>query len=183
MATIHFMHGFIGVGKTTIAKKLAAGEIAGFPNRMVRLNNDAWMVRLYGRGPHDIQAHFDYWRNILSIQWDLMADIIRAGTDVVLDYGTWEKHCRREWHDRALKITPNIIFHNVVCDIEVARARFAARSKSDLAELNTSDEAFNRQLKKYEPMTDDEGFTVIRHENNADNEHYILCGEEENAHS
>lgn len=54
------MHGFIGFGKSTIAKQLAESLPA------VRLNNDDWMVELYGRGPHG-DKHDDYWLRINKI--------------------------------------------------------------------------------------------------------------------
>jgi predicted kinase len=45
MPTVHLIHGYLGTGKTTRAKKLAE-EVKG-----VRFNPDEWMVRLYGDDP------------------------------------------------------------------------------------------------------------------------------------
>jgi predicted kinase len=45
LATVHLIHGCLGAGKTTFAKKLAE-EVNG-----VRFNPDEWMVRLYGEDP------------------------------------------------------------------------------------------------------------------------------------
>jgi predicted kinase len=103
MATIHFMHGFIGSGKTTIAKRLAADLPA------VRLNNDDWMVALYGRGPHGRELHDDYWTRINKLQWDLVRQILAAGSDVILDYGMWGRADRQEWVKRASEFADRVL--------------------------------------------------------------------------
>jgi predicted kinase len=47
MPTVHLIHGYLGTGKTTLAKQLAE-EVNG-----VRFNSDEWMVRLHGEDPPD----------------------------------------------------------------------------------------------------------------------------------
>jgi len=161
MATVHFMHGFIGSGKTTIARQLAKELPA------VRLNNDDWMMPLYGRGPHG-DKHDDYWMRIHKIHWDLARDIIRAGADVIMDYGCWSKSGRKEWAERALEFADRVVFHNVKCDIDVARARCVRRTESGDSELFVCANAFDALLPKFEPISEDEGFNVITYKNNSE---------------
>ncbi len=158
MATVHFMHGFIGSGKTTIAKRLELELPA------VRLNNDDWMVPLFGRGPHK-DKHNDYWLRIHLIHWKLARDIIRAGTDVIMDYGCWSKSGRKEWVERALEFADRVIIHNVRCDLDIARMRCIARTESSANELLVCSNMFDVLLSKFEPMLDDEGFEVITYDN------------------
>jgi predicted kinase len=153
------MHGFIGCGKTTVAKKLAAELPA------IRLNNDDWMVPLYGRGPHP-DKHDEYWLRIHNVQWDLARDIIRTGVDVIMDYGCWSKSTRKEWAARALEFADRVVIHHVKCDINVARTRTIARTNSGAHELFVCENAFNTLLKQFEPMLDDEGFEIVIHDNN-----------------
>ena len=71
MATIHLMVGFIGFGKSTIAKKLAA-EISA-----VCLSHDDFMVMLYGRNlPEDeFRTKYDVVDEML---WSLATQIIKC---------------------------------------------------------------------------------------------------------
>ncbi|MCL2748550.1 MAG: AAA family ATPase [Alphaproteobacteria bacterium] len=163
MATVHFMHGFIGSGKTTIAKRLARELPA------VRLNNDDWIVLLYGRGPHG-DKHLDYVQRIDKVQWDLAREIVRAGGDVIFDCGTWSKSGRKESVARALEFADKVIFHNIKCDIDVARARCVRRTESGGNELFICADAFDALLSKFEPISDDEGFKVITYDNNSESE-------------
>ena len=159
MATVHFMHGFMGFGKTTIAKRLALRLPA------VRLYNDEWMVPLYGRGPHG-DKHDDYWMRVHTLQWDLARDIIRTGADVILDYGFWGKSDRKKLAARALEFADKVIIHNVKCDMDTARARCLARTESGDHELFVCADAFDALLPKFEPMHDDEGFEAVVYDNN-----------------
>ncbi|MDR2902449.1 MAG: AAA family ATPase [Lactobacillales bacterium] len=155
MATIHFMHGFIGFGKTTIAKRLETELPA------VRLNNDEWVVALYGRGPHGFQ-HPNYLMRIDALQWELAREIIRTGTDVILDYGFWKKSDRKELVTRALAFADRVVIHNVKCDMNTARNRCIARTAAGGdRQLSISQDEFDALLPRFEPMLDDEGFEVI----------------------
>jgi predicted kinase len=44
-ATAHLLHGFVGAGKTTFARRLAAEK------RALRFTHDEWVHRLYGPNP------------------------------------------------------------------------------------------------------------------------------------
>jgi len=162
-ATIHLMHGFIGFGKTTIAKQLAHDLPA------VRFSNDEWMIALYGRGPHGEENHSKYWQNINKLQWSIIEQIVRAGGDVIIDDGHWGRDWRKSDAERALKFADRVVFHNVKCDINTARARCVARTNSDENELFICENTFDLLLLKFEPISDDEGFEVITYESVAKN--------------
>lgn len=159
MTTVHFMHGFIGFGKSTIAKQLEKSLPA------VRLNNDDWMVELYGRGPHG-EKHNDYFMRIDELQWILAREIIRCGVDVILDYGCWNKDDRKKQVIRALEFADKVIIHNVKCNIDVARKRCVSRTESESNQLSISADEFDALLTRFEPLSEDEGFEVITYENN-----------------
>ena len=159
MRTVHFMHGFIGFGKTTISKRLALKLPA------VRLNNDDWMASLFGAGPHG-ELEDDYWRRINKIHWDLAESIIHSGADVIMDDGMWMKDERKERAERALKFADRVIFHVVKCDMNTARARCLARSQSDNHQIFVDGARFDNLSKYFEPMTKSEGFEMIVYDNN-----------------
>jgi len=153
------MQGFIGFGKTTIAKRLALELPA------VRLNNDQRVVELFGPGPHKRGELDDYDSRINEMHWDLAREIVRTGTDVIMDTGKWSKSGRREQAERALEFADKVIFHDVKCDIDIARARCVARTESENNEMFICANAFDVLLQKFEPMSDDEGFEVITYDN------------------
>ena len=87
--SIHLMHGFIGFGKTTIAKKLEKELPA------VRFTHDEIMLSKYGRNPSDFQIKYkivdEYIKNQTQIE-------LKKGNNVVLDYGFWNKGIRKEYY-------------------------------------------------------------------------------------
>lgn len=156
MATIHLMVGFMGVGKTTWAKKLEKELPA------VRFTNDEFMSKLYSRNLSDEEFRFAY-KKIDDLIWELTAQVVNAGTDVILDYGFWSKKARREAFERAVKLTDKVVFHQVNCDIAAAKERVLKRTQNCVSELFIDENCFNLFLEKYEPLAKSEGYEVIEH--------------------
>ena len=153
MATIHFMHGFIGFGKTTVAQKLESKFSA------IRLNNDEWMVKLYGQNPP--AEHFkEYYNRINDLQWELTEKLIKAGIDVIRDNGSWEKEKRAIDVTRAKKITDSIVFHSVKCSLKTAKERTLKRN-ADSEQLYINENTFDKLLQKFEPISESEGYKIV----------------------
>src|ERR1700722_3286944 len=89
MPTIHMIHGFVGAGKTTFARKLEKDIKA------VRFSPDEWMADLYGQDtPGDgwSKEQFDiYDKRIKKLLWRTAESILRSGGDVILDFGFWKR--------------------------------------------------------------------------------------------
>ena len=157
-ATIHLIHGFLGFGKTTIARQLAAELPA------VLLTNDEFMVKLYGRNP-PAEQFGDYFSRVDAIIWDLAEQIINAGTDVILDNGFWAKESRAAAYVRAKKITDNVIFHSIQCDMETARQSVLERNTNpDLMYIDEN--TFDLFLPQWQPIGPDENYSIVAHDNN-----------------
>ncbi len=78
------MVGMVGAGKTTRARQIAAAR------RAVRLTPDEWMIPLFGLDFRDDQ----YTHRRDTVEGRLLSvalDVLRAGVDVVLDFGCWAK--------------------------------------------------------------------------------------------
>ena len=156
MATIHLICGFMGFGKTTFAKELARKLPA------VRLTHDEFMVDLYGRNMTDAEFHARYAK-VDDILWKLAEQILNTGTDVIMDYGFWRKETRRQVQQKALKLTKNIVWHQLVCDVNIAKARVLKRTDEKPEELFIDEACFDEKLKQYEPITANEGLPVEYH--------------------
>ena len=76
--------GMVGAGKTTRARQITAERGA------VRLTPDEWMIPLFGQDFTDDK--YTHRHDILEGRLISVAlDVLRAGVDVVLDFGCWAK--------------------------------------------------------------------------------------------
>ena len=60
MATAHLIHGFLGVGKTTLARRLEQDIPA------IRFSHDEWMTRLYGDDP-PVEHFAEFCRRVSKV--------------------------------------------------------------------------------------------------------------------
>jgi len=87
VATVYFISGFIGSGKTTYAKQLAQRQSA------FRFSIDEWMIPLYGE--HMSREDFDARIVILENLFKGAAlQMMGLGISVIFDLGYWTKQDR-----------------------------------------------------------------------------------------
>ena len=83
--------------------------------------------------------------------WQETAKLIQAGQDVILDYGFWDKDTRKKVQERALKLTPNVLWHQLICNINVAKKRVLKRTEENPEELFIDENCFNEHFSRYQP--------------------------------
>lgn len=154
MPTVHLMFGFIGFGKTTIAKELEKSINA------VRFTHDEIMLERYGRTPENFTEKYKEVDDFIKTQ---AAKTIQQGQDVILDYGFWTHDKREEYYQWAKMLTPNVVFHIIECDIQEARSRTLIRTKNNAAALMIDETAFDTFLKQYEPWSYLDDYPVVWH--------------------
>lgn len=162
MPSIHLITGFLGFGKTTLAKNLEQQLDA------IRFTHDEIMLSRFGRNPSDFQAKY---RLVDKFIKDETAKYISQGQDVILDYGFWTHKTRQDYYNLAKTLTDDVFFHLVYCDMCEAKKRVLERTKSDKNSLFIDEKIFNELLKKYEPWNDEDDYPVVLH--NAPNTQYI----------
>ena len=141
----------MGFGKTTLAKRLEVQLPA------VKLTHDDFMFARYGRDPEDFHVKY----KIVDADIRLMAESeISKGKNVIMDYGFWEKSIRQEYYEWAKELTPHVMFHALQCDLNLAKKRVLTRSQANENELLITEDIFYDRLKRFEPMTEDEGLPV-----------------------
>ena len=154
MPAIHLMVGFIGFGKTTIAKQLSKTIPA------IRLTHDEFMVKRYGRNPDDFQTKYDIIDQEIRKK---TAELIKSGQSVILDYGFWTHQKREEYHNWAKTLTDDVVFHCIYCEMDIAKQRILARTENDTDSLEIDANTFDILALKYEPWSDDDKYPVIFH--------------------
>lgn len=157
MAEIHLVCGYMGFGKTTLAKKLAAELPA------VRLTHDEFMRDLFERNlPEEQFRH--YFVQVTELMWKLCGEICKAGGNVVMDMGFWSKSDRAEAFAKAKSLADKVVFHVLECDLATAKARVLRRTEEDMEALVVDENCFNKFLERYEPASLDEGFEMCFYE-------------------
>ena len=154
MATIHCMCGYIGFGKTTIAKKLEQQYGAR------RFTPDELMVQLYGT---DVNHDFMEKANRLNTYiWEEIKKCLQNNQDVIYDAGSWGIEDRHYIMEMAYKLNVDVVWHQVQCSIETAKKRALTRAQ-ETQELTIDENFFDENLKKYTPIQEKENLNVIYH--------------------
>lgn len=127
-ATLHVLIGPVGAGKTTFGQRRAATEGAVF------LDLDAWMVRLYGDDKRPSEGVLGWYlerrERVRSVAWSLTLDVLRAGTDVWLEFGLLAAEERRQFYERAQ--SEDVAFRVYLLDAprDVRRQRVMERNRA-----------------------------------------------------
>ena len=153
MGRVIFMCGPAGSGKSTVARQY---EQQG----MVRLSFDqeAW-----ARGITVMPLPDDVHRDIEHVLRARLADLVRSGSDVVLDFSFWSRRMRDEYREflRPFGVVPETVY--LATDRATALQRVAARARRDGDDFKISTELAAHYFDHFEVPAAAEGpLTVIR---------------------
>jgi len=117
MATLILFCGLPGAGKTTLAKRLEA------EGRGVRICTDDWQAEL-GVPHSDVAFH----ERLQPVLYRHALDLLRHGTDVILEDGLWRRDERAEKFRDARAAGARIELHVFEVDLETLWARLQKRN-------------------------------------------------------
>lgn len=150
MSKIFLIHGFVGAGKTTFAKKLADETQA------VRFTLDEWMISLYGNNP-PADLFSEYEGRVKKVIWQLAQEFLSRGQDVIFDYGFWKRLERDVFRTYADEIGAECILYDVTCSINTMKQRVQKRTdEMPPGALFIDDNAFDILQKRFESLSEDE---------------------------
>jgi predicted kinase len=153
VGTVHAIHGYLGVGKTTFARRLEA-ETGG-----VLLSIDSWTIGLSGDDKHLDAALFERAWALLSEPWPR---IVRTGADVILDFGFWSRQSRDDVRVRAAAAAAPLRLYSLHCDRATAIARCQARVREHSYDLDA--DTYDALRAKFEPLAVDEAAEIVNTE-------------------
>lgn len=151
----HLLYGFVGAGKTMLAKKLERALPA------VRFTHNEWMARLYGYSPPPVRFT-EYYNRIAAIIWQVAVHVLELGSGVILDFGFWSRACRDDDRSRVEAVGAKSQLYHVTCPEAIMRQRVLARSQElpqDALWIN--EPAVERFKARFEPLGDDEEHIII----------------------
>jgi predicted kinase len=154
-ATAHLIHGFVGAGKTTFARRLEEHTGA------VRFTHDEWMHRLYGPNPAE-DEFFELYDRVDALIWELALKLLRYGTDVILDSGFWSRQKRDASREAVESAGARPVLYWIQTPLELMRERTEERSRSvPENSLWINAPAFDSFLDRFEELEHDETFIAI----------------------
>lgn len=158
---LHMVCGKIASGKSTLS-----AELAGAPNTIL-VSEDAWLDALYGEQIQDGADYLRYSARLRTIMAPHVTALLDVGLTVVLDFAA-NTLAQRKWMAdivRASGAAHQLHYLDVADDTCLNRLR--ARNAEGSHAFAATEEQFRRFTAHFVPPTEDEGFTLVRHDGQA----------------
>ncbi|TYR76039.1 ATP-binding protein [Rossellomorea vietnamensis] len=158
MGTLYFFCGKMGAGKSTKSKQLASGKNA------VLLSEDEWLSSLY---PNQITSFEDYLKfssQLKPLVKKHVQNILRAGTDVVMDFPANTPKLRKWFYDIASEVPAShqLIFLNLNNEQCLHHISIRRNEQPERAAFDT-EEMFFHVTKFFEAPKASEGLNILEY--------------------
>jgi predicted kinase len=154
MPTVHLICGYLGAGKTSLARRLERELPA------VRFTHDEWMVRLCGRDP-PVEKFEECFQRVSAIIDSRWPKYLRLGVDVVLDLNFWTRQQRNMVRDLTAELGAASRLYYLHCSDEVAWERIERRNADEKGSLYIARNTFEVLKSRFEPLGPDEVHIAI----------------------
>ncbi|MBY6242041.1 AAA family ATPase [Methylosinus sp. Sm6] len=154
-ATAFLIHGYLGAGKTTLARRLEAEKQA------VRFTHDEWMRSLYGDDPPQAMFRECALRvsNVIEATW---TRCVTLKMNVILDFGFWSRQERDRVRGLVASLGGEAILYRLACPDDVAWERISKRNQRLESSLYISPNTFEILKAEFEPLDPDEERVAIQ---------------------
>lgn len=120
---LHIICGFVGSGKTTLAKKLEKQYKAA------RFSTDEWMIGLFDFNGNFGKKYIQTKKLCKEFIWKLSKRLLLSGQDVILDFGFWSRKERALYRKRARSIGAKTILYFLDVPYGLLKKRIASRNR------------------------------------------------------
>jgi predicted kinase len=156
--TLHLLCGKIAAGKSTLAARLSAEHCSPI------VGEDYWLSRLYGAEMASVDDYVLYSARLREAMGPHLADLLRAGLSIVLDFPANTRASRAWMRGIAESAGAEALLHHLDVPDEICMARMHARNASRSHEFAPTDAQFDRITAAFEPPSETEGLRIARHE-------------------
>ncbi len=152
-STLHLICGLPGSGKTTLSKQIETEKGA------IRMCPDEWIKSIW---KESAETEGNTFRgNIEELQWQIGKNILKSGTDVIIEWGTWWKDERDRLKKEAKALGSHVKLYYLHADKEVLKARIQERNKNlgeneFLMPDETLDEELDKAFANFQAPTNEE---------------------------
>ncbi|MDP9195795.1 MAG: ATP-binding protein [Pseudomonadota bacterium] len=152
---LHLIHGFVGAGKTTFAKRLEQETGA------VRFTLDEWMIHFYGSNPPE-GLFQEYLERVEGMIWKMIGQFLQREQDVIFDQGFWTRVERDEARAKAAAWGATARLYALQCPDDVTRSRVLKRT-ADMppGAMFIDENAIALFRTRFEPLGLDEEAVVV----------------------
>ena len=155
---LHLLAGKICSGKSTFAADL------GRAANTVVISEDEWLSTLFGDEMHEISDYVRYSARLRAIMAPHLTALLRSGVNVVLDFPANTPEMRA-WMGTIIKAAQcRHQLHYLVSSDEACRKRLHKRNAGGNHAFSATDEQFDRITSFFVPPASEEGFDIIRHD-------------------
>jgi predicted kinase len=156
-ATLHFLCGKAGAGKTTLATALAA------EHKALLIAEDIWLIRLYGP-MKSFDDYKTYSQRAKTIVGPLAIDLLRLGQTVVLDYPANTKVSRAWFRSLYQSASAAHVLHYLATPDPLCLKRIDKRNiERPEGSYHLTQADFDYVSSLFEPPEDEENFKVEIH--------------------
>ena len=152
-STLHLICGLPGSGKTTLSKKIEAETGA------IRFCPDEWIKEIWGK---KVETEGNTYRDkIEQLQWNIGKQILKNGTDIIIEWGTWGKDERDILRNEAHALGSKVKLYYLEVSKEELKERILQRNKQlgdhefHMPE-DTLDAELDEYFKTFQPPTQEE---------------------------
>ena len=154
--TLHMICGKAASGKSTLAATLGAAQ------GTVLVSEDVWLSALFADQMTTLRDYASCAARLRSVMGPHVADLLRAGVSVVLDFPANTRETR-DWMRGIVDASgADHVMHVIEVPDDVCKARLRQRNASGEHPFSVTDEQFDLLASYFEPVSADEGF-VLRH--------------------